>query len=182
MKYITLITSNSRKLGEAQAALVDFGIEIRNKQFDIDEIQGRDAVKIAKHKANEAFKLAGEPVVITDTSCDIPALNGFPCGYMKDIANWFSPSDFINLMSGHEDKTISFTETIVYQDAKQVKVFDQKFIGRLADAPRGTGNSMDQLAEFDGFTIGERQQQGRFSHDPKDYIWYKFAQWFDQQD
>ncbi len=178
MKQITLVTSNSRKLGEAQLALKDFGITVHNKQFDIDEIQARDPILIAKHKAKEAFKIAKEPIVVTDTSWDIPALNGFPGGYMKDVADWLTTDDFINLLKGHRDKSISFTETIAYQDDKQNKVFSQKFIGNLASKPRGTGNSIEQLAEFDGFTIGERQQQGRFSHDPKDYVWYKFAQWF----
>ena len=177
-KYIILVTGNDRKIGEAKAALTDFDVEVRNKQFDIDEIQGLDPIKIAERKAAEALRLVGEPVVVTDTSWDIPALNGFPGGYMKDVASWFSPSDFINLIKDYDDKSISFTETIVYQDNSQVKVFSQKFLGLITDKPRGVGNSIEQVAEFDGFTIGERQQQGRFSHDPKDYVWYQFAKWF----
>ena len=178
MKHIILITGNSRKLGEAKAALVDFDIEVENRQFDIDEIQSRDVTAIATDKARKAYKLVGEPVVVTDTSWDIPALHGFPGGYMKDVADWFEPIDFINLLSTHDDKSISFTETIVYQDDKQTRIFSQKFMGKIADKPRGSGNSIEQLAEFDGFTIGERQQQGRLSHDPKDYVWYQFGQWF----
>ncbi len=180
MKSITLVTGNSRKLGEARLALKDFDIAVENKQFEIDEIQAKDPIIIAEHKAKEAFRLTGEPVVVTDTSWDIPALNGFPGGYMKDVANWFSPSDFINLLKDYSDKTICFTETICYQDSSQTKTFSQRFAGKLADHPRGTGNSIDQLAEFDGFTIGERQQQGRFSHDPKEYVWYKFAEWYSE--
>ncbi|NTW61541.1 hypothetical protein HGB24_02555 [Candidatus Saccharibacteria bacterium] len=178
MKHIVLVTGNSRKLGEAKAALVDFGIEVKNKQFDIDEIQSHNVTAIAKDKALKAYKLVAEPVVVTDTSWDIPALRGFPGGYMKDVANWFDANDFINLLKGHDDRSISFTETIVYQDDKQTKVFSQKFTGKIADSPRGTGNSIERLAEFDGFTIGERQQQGRFSHDPKEYVWYQFGQWY----
>jgi non-canonical purine NTP pyrophosphatase (RdgB/HAM1 family) len=172
------VTSNDRKLGEARLALKDFDVAVNNKRFDIDEIQASDPIVIAKHKAKEAFKLAKEPIVITDTSWCISALNGFPGGYMKDVENWFKPADFINLLKSYDDKSISFTETIVYQDSNQTKVFSQTFLGRIADKPRGTGNSIEQLAEFDGFTIGERHQQGRFSHDPKDYVWYQFAQWF----
>lgn len=178
MKCIVLVTSNKRKLGEAKAALKDFDIEVQNKQFDINEIQSRDPIVIAKHKAREAFRLAGEPITITDTSWDIPALNGFPGGYMKDIADWLMPTDFLNLLKDKDDRSISFTETIVYCDGQQTKVFSEKFIGRIAEKPRGSGNSIGQLAEFNGFTISERERQGRFSHEPKDYIWYKFAQWF----
>ena len=40
--------------------------------------------------------LAGEAaIVVADTSWSIPSLNGFPGGYMKDVAEWFTPEDFI---------------------------------------------------------------------------------------
>jgi len=120
MKYIVLVTGNSRKIGEARAALSNFDIEVRNKQFDINEIQSRDPIKIAKHKAEDAFLMAGEPIVITDSSWEIPALSGFPGGYMKDVADWFKPSDFLNLLNDHEDRSISFSETIVYKDNEQI--------------------------------------------------------------
>lgn len=178
MKYIVFVTGNDRKIGEAKAALVDFDITLQTKQFEINEIQSHDPIEIARHKAKEAFRLAKEPIIITDTSWEIPALKGFPGGYMKDVADWFEATDFINLLSGHKDKSISFTETIVYQDSSQTKIFSEKYLGIIVDKPRGTGNSIEQVAEFDGFTIGERHQQGRFSHDPRTYIWYQFAKWF----
>lgn len=178
MKKIILVTGNTRKIGEANVALKDFNITVEQRQFHIDEIQDKDPINIAKHKAQEAFRLADEPIVITDTSWEIPALNGFPGGYMHDIAEWFSPHDFINLLKSYDDKTISFTETIVYQDKKLTKVFSQKFTGLIADKPKGVGISIEQVAMFNGFTIGERHQQGKFSHDPKEYVWYQFGKWF----
>lgn len=179
MKYITLATTNQRKVGEAKAALQDFNIEVRSIKLDIIEIQSPDPIAIAKAKAKEAFRLAGEPVVVTDTSWSIPALGGFPGGYMHEISIWFKSSDFINLIKNYQDKRISFTETIVYQDAKQTKIFSQEFWGQIINTPRGkTGNPIEKIAEFDGFTLAERHDQGRFSHDPKDYVWYKFGEWF----
>lgn len=178
MKYITFATTNQRKINEAKAALADFGITVETKGLEIDEIQSHDPVKIAKFKAAEAFRLTGAPVVITDTSWEFRALNGFPGGYMKDVASWLKPTDFINLLKDYEDKTVSFIESIVYQDEKQTKIFSQKYDGLCADKPRGEGNSIEQVAEFDGFTIAERHDQGGFSHDPKEYIWYQFANWY----
>lgn len=181
MKYITFATTNSRKIGEANAALKDFNITVEPKQLEIDEIQDRDPIKIAKSKADEAFRQTGQPVVVTDTSWEIPALNGFPGGYMKEVGDWFDAQDFINLLKDYDDKTVSFIESIVYRDANQTKVFSQKFSGIIVDSPRGEGSSIEQVAEFDGHTIAERHQQGRFSHDPKEYIWYKFGQWYSKQ-
>lgn len=178
MNKLLLATGNERKVGEARAACDGFGIEIEQVKLDIDEIQSRDPVVIAKHKAKEAYWQTNTPVVITDTAWRIPALNGFPGGYMKDVAEWFEPRDFIGLLSGYEDETICFTEIIVYTDGDNTEVFKQEYEGRIVDKPRGEGESIEQVAEFNGQTIAESRNQGEFSHQPEDYIWYQFAQWY----
>mgnify|MGYP001127873260 CR=1 FL=1 len=33
-------------------------------------------------------------------------------------------------------------------------------------------------SEFNGYTIGERRDQGKLSHNPKDYIWFDFVKWY----
>jgi XTP/dITP diphosphohydrolase len=178
MKQILLATSNSRKLGEARAGCKDFDIDVIQVKLDIEEIQNHDPRKIAEHKALRAFEATAKPITITDTSWSIPALNGFPGGYMKDVSSWFTPEDFLNLLANKKDRRINFTETIVYKDIEQMKVFSQQYWGRIADTPRGQSGAIDQVAEFDGLTLAESQNMGKHSHDPKDYIWYQFARWF----
>ena len=51
----------------------------------------------------------------------------------------------------------------------------------LVEQPRGVGNSIENVAEFEGVTLGERRAQGGFSHKPEDYIWAKFAKWYSKQ-
>jgi non-canonical purine NTP pyrophosphatase (RdgB/HAM1 family) len=175
---ILLATGNDRKLGEARLACDDFGIEVEQIKLNIDEIQHHDVIEISRHKASEAFKKAGRPVTVTDTSWKIPALNGFPGGYMKEVSGWFEPEDFISLIKSKEDKRICFVETIIYTDDKITKIFSKEYWGEITDNPRGDGESVEQVAMFDGYTIAERHNHGKFSHDPKDYIWYEFADWF----
>ena len=67
---------------------------------------------------------------------------------------------------------------IVYKDSKKVKIFSKEYWGKIIDKPRGTGNSIENVAEFDGVTLGERRKQGGFSHKPEEYIWYDFAKWY----
>ena len=177
MKKILLATGNNRKLGEARAACKDFDIEVEQVELDIAEIQSHDPKEISLNKVKEAYRLVGGPVAITDTSWRIPALNGFPGGYMKDVSSWFEPEDFLGLMERHEDKRIFFTETIIYTDETGPHEFSQEYEGRVV-SPRGTGESIEQVAEFEGYTLGERREQGGFSHDPKDYVWYRFAKWY----
>jgi len=178
---IKFVTGNQRKIKEAKAACKDFGIEILQQELDIDEIQGIDPIAIAKNKAFKAYEAVGEPIVVTDTSWNILAVNGFPGGYMKDVARWFDAEDFIALVSRRTDRRIRFTETIVYNDGSDTKVFSEEYAGTIADSPRGDGNSIEQVAVFDGKTLAEAHGMGQFSHDPKDYVWYKFAKWFSEK-
>lgn len=178
MKKILFATTNKRKLNEAKAAFKDFGIKVDQIELDINEIQSKDAKYISLHKAESAFRLVHKPVVITDTSWKIPSLKGFPGGYMKDISSWFEPEDFINLIKNKNDKRISFTECIVYKDSLNTKIFSEEYWGIISDKPRGKGNSIERVAEFKGFTIAEKYDNGEFSHDPKEYVWYSLAKWY----
>ena len=119
-----------------------------------------------------------QPVVVTDTYWNIPALKGFPGPFMKYVAGWFVPEDFLNLMKDKTDRRVSFTESITYKDAKQTKVFSKEYWGIIIKSSRGTGNSIENVAEFEQVTLGERRQQGEYSHKPEEYIWWDFAKWF----
>lgn len=183
MNKIVFSTSNQRKIKEARAACELFDIEVVPIALDFEEIQSHDPLAISLRKVEDAYALAGEPaIVVADTSWSIPSLNGFPGGYMKDVAEWFTPEDFINLMASKQDKTIIFCETIVYKDASEVKVFSKEYSGLIADAPRGnSGNAMDKVGLFNGRTLAESHDSGETSHKPEDYIWYEFAEWYSKK-
>ncbi|MDZ7785726.1 MAG: non-canonical purine NTP pyrophosphatase [Candidatus Saccharibacteria bacterium] len=177
---ITFVTGNPRKLGEAKEACKPFGIEVGQTKLDIHEIQHHNPIQISKHKANEAYDLIKTPLVINDATWKIPALNGFPGGYMKDVAEWFSPEDFIALMKNKRDKRLCCVETVIYKDKNVEKIFHREFWGEVSNNPKGSGNSIEQIAKFNGKTIGEHRDQGRFAFDAKDYIWHDFAKWYSE--
>ena len=178
MKTVIFATTNERKVGEAKLACQKFGIEVRQVKLNIDEIQSGDPQKISREKAKTAYAQIKQPLVVTDTYWNIPALNGFPGGYMKEIAGWFSEEDFLNLMERKTDRRISFAESITYIDDGRTKEFSKEFWGVLTERPRGSGNSIENVAEFEGFTLGERRAQNSFSHKAEDYVWVDFAEWF----
>ena len=180
MKTITLVTSNDRKVKEAIAGCSPFGIKIKQISLDLDEIQSAEANKISAVKVRVAFEQVNKPVVVTDTFWNIPALTGFPGGYMKEVAQWFSPNDFLNLMKGKTDKRIAFTESVAFTNGKTTKIFNKEFWGTIVDQPKGTGNSIEKIARFGDFTLGERKEQGGLSHKPEEYIWHEFARWYSE--
>ena len=178
MKQVIFSTGNDVKLREATEACAPFDIKIIPRKLDIEEIQSHDPMKIAEHKAKTAYDLVLKPIVINDSFWEITALNGFPGGYMRDIFEWFSPEDFINLMRGKADRSVRLTECVIYKDSKMTKSITKEYWGEIAKQPSGIGNSFELVTAFNGMTIGEHHRLGRSAHDPKDYIWNDFAEWF----
>jgi len=177
MKSIIFVTGNDRKVGEAKQSCDLFDIEVLNQPVNIDEIQSSDASKISEHKARVAYEAIAKPIVVTDTFWSIPALNGFPGAYMKEVAEWFSEHDFVNLLKDKDDKRVMFSENITYFDGTELKTFGHEYWGTIVE-PRGSGISIENVCEFDGTTLGEKRAIGGFGHKPEEYVWYDFAKWY----
>lgn len=146
--------------------------------MQFQEIQSKDPTEIALHKSKQAFEQLCKPVVVADTFWTIPALNGFPGAYMKEVTRWFGPQDFIRLLLPYPDKRLCFTETVVYRDENQHRIFSGEYWGCISSIPRGQGIAIEQVAEFNGRTIAERRNEGKHSHDPEDFVWHNFAKWY----
>lgn len=181
---LAFVTGNPHKFRDLQVVLEPLGIAIQQLDLPVEEIQSHDTEKIAVHKAKQAYKLAGRPVVVQDTFWNILALRGFPGAYMSFVAEWLRPEDFLALMQGKGDRTIIRTHTVAYYDGKHSKVFSKDFTGVLTEEPRGTGVSIDQLVVTTGQTRTNaeiREQEGTSSIRPEDSAWADFAKWYNLQ-
>ena len=123
MSIIQFATSNKEKMLIAQTVCAKFDIKVEQVSIDIDEIQSEDPIIIVQDKARRAYEGLSKPVVVSDDSWDIPALNGFPGPYMKSINEWFKPDDFLRLMSGIKNRTIIIHQFLAYYDGNTMKVF-----------------------------------------------------------
>jgi XTP/dITP diphosphohydrolase len=177
---ILFATGNNRKVTEATASCEPAGITITPIKLDIEEIQSHDPIEAAKHKSQMAFAITQQPTLVADTSWNIPALHGFPGAYMKDVAEWFTASDFLQLMKDRSDQRICFIETIIYIDHQQQEIFSKEFWGQFTNPSSTNGNSIEQVAQFNGQTIAQRRDQGKLSHDPEEFIWKDVANWLKQ--
>ena len=113
-KHINLVTGNPRKIEEATATLSQYDMVVDVINLDIDEIQHRDPLKITEAKVRTAYEKVGKPVVVNDSNWEVPALGGFPGGYMKDIAHWLTPEDFLALLRDKDDWQIILHDIVAY--------------------------------------------------------------------
>ena len=187
MHSVNFATTNKEKLLIAQTVCSKFEITVEQASADIDEIQGEDPVPIVKDKARRAYELLAKPIVVSDDSWDIPALNGFPGPYMKSINSWFKSDDFLRLMEGIEDRTIILHQMLAYYDGDTMKVFKNDIKGKVIDKPRGKNEkspnmTVTELDNDNGKTIAEVFEQGEKAVAER-YLtlpdaWHLFAEWY----
>lgn len=184
MPQITFSTGNREKFDIAAAACAPLGLELVQNTFDIDEIQGEDPEVIIRDKAQKAYELVGGPVVVSDDSWNIPALNGFPGAYMKSIDHWFRPEDFLNLTRSLEDRRVILIQMLAYQDSGHYQVFRMEHVGELLHEARGNGKSAQQIIAMPsdgGLSIAEAFEQGVSLAD-REYAagWRELVNWHQQ--
>ncbi len=186
MKKILFATSNSRKIEEAHKTLMPFAITVEPIKVDIDEIQSQDSSEITTSKARAAYDRVKSPVVVSDTSWDVPALGGFPGGYMKDISSWFDAEDWLALMSRHEDKTIHCHEHVAYFDGTTMQHFVASYTGSFVGEARGRidkSESIEQVVTLYGdLTMAEYLELGKIASAGEVLEhWRQFGEWFTRQ-
>lgn len=184
MKEILFATTNPRKIREANGALASFGIVAKPISIEVDEIQHRDPAEIVKAKALAAYAILQKPVVVSDTSWRIPALGGFPGGYMKDVGIWWDEKDWLAIMNRHNDKTAICSEGLAYYDGIILKDFSQDYKGCFLSEPRGP--IVNKVESFERIISLNRieslsEQISIRSIDASSFgHWEKFGTWFSE--
>jgi hypothetical protein len=117
------VTSNVIKFGKAVAQLQPFGIQLQRVDYPFQELQHEDPQEIVLHKAQQAFAHFQQPLIVSDDTWNIPTLRGFPGPYMKQLSHWFSPQDWLQLMSEKTDRRIQLEAHLAYQDDSVQRVF-----------------------------------------------------------
>ncbi len=188
MRPIAFASSNSEKFATAKYICEKEGIPIEQVFVDIDEIQGENPELIIKDKARRAFETYGKPVIVSDDSWDIPALNGFPGAYMKSMNDWFTPDDFLRLLNGITDRRAILHQYLAYVDETQTIVFSGDLQGTILEEARGefiphkawmsviamNGDNGQSLSEV--FGSGKQLEKGR--HDNRPETWHEVVKWY----
>ncbi|WKZ30914.1 MAG: non-canonical purine NTP pyrophosphatase [Candidatus Dojkabacteria bacterium] len=133
----------------------------------------------------QAFEVAKSAVVVTDTGWNIHALKGFPGPFMHYVTDWFSPQDFLNLMSDKADRSITFMDVLAYKDGDKMKIFKTIKEGTILTEPAGEGIPIDQIVTFraDGKSIAlcNSEEISSFDETEDISVWTKFGKWFNEQ-
>ena len=187
MRTVYFATTSQEKALIARTVCATAGITVEQAVLDTDEIQGEDPKVIVKDKARRAYEQLGKPVVVSDDSWNIPALNGFPGAYMKSINHWFTAQDYLRLMEGIKDRTVIIHQYLAYTDGKTIKIFKNDLPGQIIHKARGNNHKSPSaevtvLDSDNGKTIAEVFERGgdaiaaRYEDGPD--AWHQFIAWY----
>lgn len=182
MTTILFATGNSRKITEASATLAPYDIAVEPVRVEIDEIQHHDPAEITKAKARAAYAVTGQPVVVSDTSWAVPALGGFPGGYMKDVSIWWNADNWLDIMRHQDDKRILCLEHVAYYDGNELRHFEQRYEGRFIDEKRGRVHEAEAIEQvvilYGDKTMAEQLADGGIASAGEELgHWTQFGEW-----
>lgn len=133
----TIVTSNANKAKEV-AAFFAGTATVRHVALDIPELRSDHVAEIARGKAQYAFGVLKEPVIVDDTAFAIDALHGFPGPYAAYVLSAIGNQGILRLMEGVADRGAGFTTAIAYADSTGIHDFSGTLRGTITTAPRGT--------------------------------------------
>jgi len=150
---LRFVTTNPGKLREAREYLDG---PVAQLDFDTTEIQSDDLGEIAAHKAREAYRHAGEPVIVEDAGLFIEALDGFPGPYSAYVEDTLGIERVWHLAEPERDRGATFRSIIAYCDGAEFEATpepvdrDQRRGQDLAAADREGATTDDQVRELGG--------------------------------
>ncbi|OYR42370.1 non-canonical purine NTP pyrophosphatase [Halorubrum sp. Hd13] len=157
------VTTNPGKVREAERYLPDGSVE--RLDFDYTEIQADGLGPIAARGAREAYRHAGEPVLVDDAGLFVEGLDGFPGPYSSYVEETLGVERVHEIAAGLDDRRAAFRCTLGYCDGEGFAASPDPVDRGDRDAaaaagPDGEGVADDGAGESDGDGAGESNADG----------------------
>jgi XTP/dITP diphosphohydrolase len=182
MSKIYFATTNEIKFKSAQEPCKKYGLELEQVYIEVDEIQSENSTKIIEDKVTKVFAQLNHPVLVSDDSWNIPALNGFPGPYMKSINSWFTGQDWVNLMLPHKNKKIYLNNLLAFtDDGINITIFEgtseRVFLTKPSPKP---GIPVLQATSLPSHTkpLNEMWSEDSAPVIRSNKVWEDFAKWY----
>jgi len=131
-KRIKFVTTNNGKFEEAVRWLheLDPSLVLEQAALDIPEIQSLDATAIGIHKAQSAWRVLQEPLLIDDGGIYLTRFNNFPGPLSKYVYEGLGLEGFWLL--AQQDPRCYFLNVFIYKDTTDThKIFEGRCAGTV---------------------------------------------------
>jgi inosine triphosphate pyrophosphatase len=134
MKLPLFVTGNQHKADYLAKWL---GMPIKHHAFDLDEIQSLDLRTVAEHKVRQAYRMAGQPVLVEDISVTCTALGRLPGPLIKWFVEELGNDGLCRLAAGLEHQKAVAAICYALFDGTKVYFFEHSIKGTISPEPRG---------------------------------------------
>lgn len=117
---ITFVTGNAGKAKTAREHLTPLGIDVEQARLDLDEIQSLHVQDVAMHKARQAFRALGRPLIIEDSGFCIDELGGYPGPMIKHALSALGARGIARLADLTATRACRFSSCLIYIDSHGV--------------------------------------------------------------
>lgn len=131
---LTFITSNAVKAAQLGWHL---NYPVEHQKLVLPEIQSLDLREVVAHKAREAYKQVGSPVLVEDFSLVLNALGKLPGPFIKWFWDEIGPAGVCRLPNDFDDHSAVATVAFGLYDGKDLHIFEGQAQGTIAQSPRG---------------------------------------------
>ncbi|WP_435074715.1 non-canonical purine NTP pyrophosphatase [Halorubrum sp. HHNYT27] len=139
------VTTNPGKVREAERYLSDGSVE--RLDFDYPEIQAPELGPIAARGAREAYRHAGEPVLVDDAGLFVEGLGGFPGPYSSYVEETLGIERVRDIAADLDDSRAAFRCVLGYCDGDE-------FAASPDPVDRGDRNAAAAAGPDDGAANG----------------------------
>lgn len=114
-RMLRYVTTNPGKVREAREYLQ---ADVEPLEYDYLEIQADDLEPVAARGARDAYRYAGEPVIVDDSGLFVEALGGFPGPYSSYVEARLGVERVSRLVRREDDRRASFRCVVGYCDGE----------------------------------------------------------------
>ncbi|WP_050032818.1 non-canonical purine NTP pyrophosphatase [Halorubrum halophilum] len=170
------VTTNPGKVREAERYLRDGSVE--RLDFDYPEIQAAELGPIAAQGAREAYRHAGEPVLVDDAGLFVEGIDGFPGPYSSYVEETLGVERVHDIAADLDDRRAAFRCVLGYCDGEGFAASPDPVdrgdrdaaaaAGPDSESPDGNENALP-VKLFEGYVPGRivaPRGEGGFGYDP----------------
>lgn len=114
-----------------------FHLPVDHVKLNLSEIQSLDLEEIVRDKAQRAYEIVKQPVLVEDTSLTFLALKKLPGPLIKWFLETLGNKGLCNLLNGYEDRRAVAEVCYGFVDDTGVQLFSAQQEGMIALEPRG---------------------------------------------
>ena len=129
MKRLVFITGNQAKADYLAKWL---GYPVEHQKVDLDELQSLDPHAVIEHKAKEAYKIVGEPVLVEDVRFSFAAFGGkLPGTLVKWVLEEVGVDGLLKMLEGFDDRRATAAIAYGLYDGVEMHTFDAEVAGSV---------------------------------------------------